>query len=67
MPEFKVMVMDRDVGRKISANHALRIKRKNKNSTKTAKTLAVSKGKMYRDIYMLSGTANFRKGIPHYA
>ena len=44
MPEFKVM--DRDVGRKISANHALRIKRKYKTSSKMAKTLAVSKGRV---------------------
>ena len=59
MPEFKGMVMDRDVGRKISANHALRIKRK---SQKTAKTLAVSKGKVYRDSSMIARTIKFRKG-----
>ena len=66
MPYFKGMVMERDVGRKMSANHALRIKRKYKNISKMAKTLAVSRGKVYRDISMLSGTATFRKrqGIP---
>ena len=32
MPEFKGMVMDRDVGRKISSNHALRIKRKSQDT-----------------------------------
>ena len=31
------------------------------NLTKMAKTLAVSKGKVYRDISMLAGTAKFRK------
>ena len=62
IPEFKGMVMDRDVGRKISANHALKIKKKYKNISKMAKTLAVSKGKVYRDISMLSGTAKLKKG-----
>ena len=62
--EFKGMVMDRDVGRKTSANHALRIKRLYKNISKMAKTLAFSRGKVYRDISMLSGTAKFRKGTP---
>ena len=62
MPEFKGMVMDRDVGKKTSANHALRIKSKYKNISKMAKTLAVSRGKVYRDISMLPGTAKFRKG-----
>ena len=66
MPYFQGMVMERDVGRKMSANHVLRIKRKYKNISKMAKTLAVSRGKVYRDISMLSGTATFRKrqGIP---
>ena len=62
MPEFTGMVMDRDVSRKISVNHALSIKRKYKNISKKAKTLAVSRSKVYRDISMLSGTAKFRKG-----
>ena len=62
MPEFKGMVMDRDFGRKMSANHALRIKRKYKNISEMAKTLAVSRGKVYRDISMHSGTAKFTKG-----
>ena len=38
VPEFKGMVMDRDVGRKISSNHALRIKRKCKKIFKNAPT-----------------------------
>ena len=33
-----------------------------RKSQKTAKTLAVSKGKVYRDISMLTTTAKFRKG-----
>ena len=33
-----------------------------RKSQKMAKTLAVSKGKVYRDISMLAGTAKFRKG-----
>ena len=53
MPEIKVIVMD------------LRIKRKYKNSSKMAKTLAVSKGKVYR---VLACSLELKKaGFPHYA
>ena len=36
-------------------------KENTRKSKKMAKTLAVSKGKVYRDISMLAGTAKFRK------
>ena len=68
MPEFKGMVMDRDVSRKISSNRALRIKRKCKKiQTKWLRHWLFLNAKWAGILACSLGLPNLEKaGFPHY-